>query len=241
MKNILTITVRLLLILIISFCTGCEKNDPPSPVREIPAKPEQGTNKNPTAPAPAPSDIIKPKVINGGTFKVGYMYWARSPLLLKDWSVVLSGTVSEIYRHQLKGDQINPEGTMAGVVKIHEIYSRRSTQKVDFQNASFFKSSGGFDGLKKGDKIIVFIDSYDGGYGVVPVSDTHCHLGLKITGFDDPVIDATKMWLSKKGDFFEQGKLAVDEKFAKVWRKYDKVGLEAFLERYNTMLEMDKK
>lgn len=181
-------------------------------------------------------ETIMPAIIEGGTVRVGYIYWCEMPLLFRDWPVVLSGTVMRVSETKSENGKANPTKMVSGIIKIREIYYKKKTEREDFQKAIYFQSDGGFEGLKAEDKVIVFVDSFDGGYGPVPASGTNCRLGIKIFDFHDPVIEAVMLWIKAE----DHAKLVLDKKFAGAWRKYNKAGLDAYIERHNAILEMEK-
>ena len=53
----------------------------------------------------------------------------------------------------------------------------------------YFKSAG-FEGLMLGDKVVVFVNEYDGGCGIIEAAGSNRKLGIKLRNWSDAVIGA---------------------------------------------------
>ncbi len=78
------------------------------------------------------------------------------------------------------------------------------------------KCNGGFDGLSKGDKVLVFLIEYEGGYNIPDYQGSSCNLGVKLKTFYDPIIEAAKRF-GIKG--------LIEEADQSIWKHYDPQGL----------------
>ncbi|MEW6736674.1 MAG: hypothetical protein AB1489_35625 [Acidobacteriota bacterium] len=68
------------------------------------------------------------------------------------------------------------EQYIAGTLEIERVLlSLPTREKSAPANFKYFKSDG-FEGLKAGDKIIAFVNEYDGGYGIIEASGSNCKL-----------------------------------------------------------------
>jgi len=159
--------------------------------------------------------------IEGGTFRGGYMYWApRSPVLSKAWYVVFVGTVLEV--HPDMGDLPNTR-MIRGTLKIDTVLLRRPARQEEFVSADYFEAAG-FDGLSPGDKVVVFVEEYDGGYGFAAPLQSNCNLGIKVARLDGPVVAAVQQVIRDGVRTALQ-----DPACADVWRRYDGVGVASAL------------
>lgn len=59
----------------------------------------------------------------------------------------------------------------------------------------------GADGVAVGDKLVVFIESYDGGYGIVPKRGTETPVGIRVGAWTDPIVPAIERWLAGDADW----------------------------------------
>jgi len=156
----------------------------------------------------------------GGVFRTGLMYWApERPLLCKDWRVVVAGTVKETHVEKTRDHPVKE--LTHGTAAIEKILLKKPTPKQEFVTASTLKSDG-FDGLNRGDKVIVFVDEYDGGYGIQPVIGSNCRIGIKVESFDDPIVGA----IEKMIEHLDARHVPLqDNAYAELWRKYSAEGV----------------
>jgi hypothetical protein len=83
------------------------------------------------------------------------------------------------------------------------------------------KCNGGFDGLSKDDKVLVFLIEYEGDYSIPDYQGSSCNLGVKLKTFNDPIIEAAKRF-GKKG--------RIEKADRSIWKHYDPKGLAYRLE-----------
>jgi hypothetical protein len=87
--------------------------------------------------------------------------------------------------------------------------------------------------LKRGDKVIVFVNEYDGGYGIIETSDSNCNIGIKVASWDEPIVAAIEEMIKSGGamnNIDARKKLLKDAKQARVWRPYSSKGIAYLLE-----------
>ncbi|HEV2864848.1 MAG TPA: hypothetical protein VGX48_27895 [Pyrinomonadaceae bacterium] len=154
------------------------------------APPPEGASSQATpraqtgAARPSPSPRAAPE-----TFSVGVMYWATPrPVLCKDWYVVLGGTVVETHREE--APELARQHFAAGTLKVERVFMSLPTEREAAPEGFAYFKSEGFDGLRRGDKVIVFVNEYDGGYGLVEAAGSNSKLGIKVRSWDEPIVEA---------------------------------------------------
>ena len=156
-------------------------------------------------------------------YDAGYMYW-YGPTLLEaaPWHMVLTGTVASVAAPKQQWN-----GTFSGgELDVENVIFRSPTKDMQSFAAKRLKSDGGFTGLSKGDKVLVFLIKYEGGYALPDYQGTSCRLGAKLESFDDPIIDAVKRMAKNR---------VIDKKDESAWEKYDAKGLAHRLEMQQFM------
>jgi hypothetical protein len=161
------------------------------------------------------------------TLNVGYTYWWPSGgpftgLCGNTYSIVFTGTITKLY----KPENSHPNGRnigevtwtpQKGVIKINKVEFKKppeegykATAGRNYGGENYFSSECFFgSGLNEGDKVIVFIYSYEGEYSIPGNSI------LKIESFSDAAVHSIQKYI-KNG----QDPLAVEEDTS-VWRKYN--------------------
>lgn len=184
---------------------------------------------------------------DGNTFGVSHLYWASPrPLLMEEWDMVFAGTVVEVKseKENMSGDFVRHFKT--GKIKVARVFLDSATGKR-IAIGDYFEGEG-FDGSKRGDKVIVFINAsyYEESLARTDVEGTNSKLGFKIKNWDDPIVTAvekvtrcTKIvdkWVEGHRQDFrakvydcksERDKMLLEDKeLADVWRRYDPQGIE---------------
>ncbi len=162
----------------------------------------------------------------GSAFRPGYMFWAPAmPILGRDWLVVAGGTVTRTWEEL--DEQIDCVHAR-GVLRIEKVYlvreDRPEVRKQWGQGRTTLESAG-FDGLKPGDKVIVFVSGYDGGCAIHPALESNCRIGIKVGSWKDPIVAAVRAACGSK-DIREVLK---QKKHLEAWRFFDRSGAEAAL------------
>ena len=160
------------------------------------------------------------------------MYWAiPTPLLCKEWHLVVGGTVLET--HEEKGYGAHPEPFIRGTLGVERIFLNLPTRDdVVSPSLKRFKADG-FDGLRRGDRVIVFANEYDGGYGIIEVPDSNCKIGIKVADWGEPIVRAVEEMIEKEGsagNADHRREMLKDAKYAEVWRPYSGKGIAYILE-----------
>jgi hypothetical protein len=89
-----------------------------------------------------------------------------------------------------------------------------------------------FDGLTAGDKVIVFVNEYDGGYGIIEVPDSNCKIGIKVKGWDDPIVGAVERMVANRetvNSMDARRDMLKDQAYADLWRPYSGKGIDYLL------------
>lgn len=126
---------------------------------------------------------------DGTGFGTSMQYWANPrEILARDWYLVVVGTVRQT--------QVGPEEYLwtpvHGIIDVQEVlYCSPECRRVDKNRLKTLQANG-FHELKAGDKVIVFVNEYDGGDGIVPVSGTNCRMGMKLKGWNDPFLQLVR-------------------------------------------------
>jgi len=218
MRTITAILVMCLLVL----CSGCWKK---RILEERTKKLEETVQKLAEQEKRKPAITnLTPRIIDGGEFYVPFDYGHPSILLNTDWYAIVSGTVSQTNKpEEIKGLRIT-----GGKIEVHELLFARPTQRERLVKVEQLSSDGGFDDLSVGDKVLVFIGRHHDTYAI-PDYGSPCHIGLKLEGFDDPIILAVK----------EQVASRLLPKHYATWHKADPHGLAWRLERDSILMVFD--
>jgi len=140
------------------------------------------------------------------TYFVGYMYWYHPTILQEKWELVVTATVTSTQEKKLKINEL-----------IHqERYDAVSKKELEIFDHDFLTISGGFNGLKKSDKILLCLTIYEGAYSIASFRGTQTNFGLKLKSFHDPIIGAIERFIKlKPGE-------KPSQKDIELWRKYTK-------------------
>ena len=160
------------------------------------------------------------------------MYWAiPTPILCKEWQLVVGGTVLET--HEEKGHEAHPEPFVGGTLKVERIFLNLPTRDDAVSpNLKRFEADA-FDGLRRGDRVIAFVNEYDGGYGVIEVPDSNCKIGIKVADWGEPIVGAVEEMIRSGGSTYNtdvRREMLKDAKYAETWRPYSHKGIQYLLE-----------
>lgn len=188
--------------------------------------PPQQQDARPSAQEARPTPTPSPRGAASDTFSAGVMYWATPlPVLCRDWYVVLGGTVIETHREVIP--ELAKQRYTAGTLKVERVFLSLPTEKEPAPAGFTYFKSDGFEGLRRGDKVIVFVGEYDGGYGIVEAAGSNSKLGIKVRSWDEPIVKAVEALTRDPqgarlpGDRVEDLR---DPARAKVWRPFDGKG-----------------
>jgi len=168
------------------------------------------------------------------TLSVAYTYWWPSGgpfigLCGDRYSLVFTGTITKINNPQ-KPHTINSDTAFVlytpqyGIIKIDDIKVENAPEEGNskqpgkkYSGEQYFKSDCFYQlKLKEGDKVMVFVYSYEGEY-CIPGNSI-----LKINSFDDPIVLSVEKYIKNNQD-----PLAIQPDI-KLWRKY---GFESALKQ----------
>jgi hypothetical protein len=150
-------------------------------------------------------------------YNAGFMYWYGPTLLQTQWHAVLTGTVTSVSMTRVaEGGSL-----FEGELRIERVVFAKPTRDLKTFSVDIIRCDGGFDGLSKGDKVLVFLIEYEGNYNIPDYQGSSCHLGVKLKTFNDPIIEAAER-------FGQKGR--IEEADRSIWKHYDPQGLTYRLE-----------
>jgi hypothetical protein len=160
------------------------------------------------------------KINDSDTIGVNYTYWWPSggPFIGQcgdAYSLVFTGTITKLNKPQ-KTNAVTNNVYQEGVIKMNTMMVKNPPTEgykelpgKNYNGEHYFKSNCFHDsGLKEGDKVIVFVYSYEGEYSI-PANSI-----LKVENFDAPIIRSIDKYI-KSG----QNPLTINEDMA-IWNKY---------------------
>jgi len=95
---------------------------------------------------------------------------------------------------------------------------REYLKKVDYLECQ------AVDGFSRGDKVVVFLVSYEGQYAVPRYGGTNCTLGFKVSRFDAPITKA----LRAEAAVPARSRRDVRSNHVAEWRSHDAVGVAKY-------------
>lgn len=148
------------------------------------------------------------------------MNWVSQTVLTGGrWAVVLAGTVTETHKER---DPFYGGDVVSGTLKINKVLLQRGTRDKIFKSASFMTSRG-FDGLEVGDKILVFVVEYDGGYGIPNYHGSGSKLGIKVRDFDEPILSAVEAMIQHP-----ERNMLKNKRHLAAWQRCDPEGVHHY-------------
>jgi hypothetical protein len=199
-----------------------------------------------------PEIVSKPDFIkkSDGSFEFPTLYWATpGGIAEKNWQAVFGGTVIEVENVQeKKSDGFPfPRKYVKGAVKVEKIF-RNLPDSSEIAVGSVIRSED-FDGLKKGDKVVLFIEEiYEGGFVRIETDGTNSKLGFKVKDWNEPIIAALEkltpcdktevVWVEGHPEDFkvklyncdEKSRILDDPQIAEIWKRYDPLGFQSLVE-----------
>ena len=202
---------------------------------------------------PAPEHISKIDLskLSDGSFSISTIYWAGSRgVAEEDWQAVFGGTVVEVKEERADPKDLKSRKFVNGAIKIEKIFL--NLPDTDEIGIGSIVRSEDFDEMKKGDKIIFFVNGiiYEGGYCRVEVAGTNSKLGFKVKDWNDPIVSAVEktaacekvrnIWIeghrkdftAKQHDCYEErNKLVLDDpQISGIWKQNDPQGFQRLIE-----------
>lgn len=167
------------------------------------------------------STVNSKELLGSDTLNVSYTYWWPSGgpfigLCGDPYSFVFTGTVTKLYppfQYKSSSEVL----LQKGVIKINDIKYKGSPEKdprkslgYTYSNEHYFSSDCFYDlNLKEGDKVVVFIYSYEGEYSIPAKSI------LKLESFTDPILTSLEKYIKSNQDA-----LAIKDDINS-WKKYN--------------------
>ncbi|HEY8559953.1 MAG TPA: hypothetical protein VIL74_06090 [Pyrinomonadaceae bacterium] len=217
----------------------------------------------PVSSTPANEVVSRPQLHKrpDGSFTIPTLYWATPQGVAGNgWEAVFGGTVVEVENvAEKKSDGFPfPRKYVQGAIKVEKIF-RNLPDSTEITVGSVIRSED-FDGLKKGDKVVFFIDDiYEGGYVRVETAGTNSKLGFKVEDWNEPLVAALeklapcdKLRIERveghpedfkarlhdcDGD--RESKILDDPEIADIWKLRDPVGYQSLVEM-RELRELDK-
>ncbi len=205
-----------------------------------------------------PETISKVKLTkkSDGSFEFPTLYWAvPRGVAEQDWNAVFGGTVIEVKKESDDPYDKESRKFVSGAIKIEKTFlNLPDTSEISINS---IVRSENFDGLKKGDKVIIFINgNYEGGYVRIEIDGTNSKLGFKVKDWSEAIVTALEKvapcskiettWVeghpedfrAKMHDCLEnRNKIILDDpQVAEIWKRYDPKGFQYLVE----LREMDE-
>ena len=188
--------------------------------------------------------------MSDGSFLLPTLYWAN-PLTVasEDWDAVFGGTVVKVSKESDYASDNLSRKYVSGAIKIEKIFLNFPDNSEISVN-SVVRSEDS-DGLKIGDKVIVFTDGfYEGSFVRVEIEGTNTRLGFKVKDWNEPIVNVLEkiapcgkigeIWVEGHSKDFrvkmyncrdERNKMILDDpQIADIWRRYDPIGFQYLLE-----------
>jgi hypothetical protein len=161
---------------------------------------------------------------------LGLMYWALPRYILGDDHALVFGAVVEhtearpAERPELRGETIHH-----ATLQVERVLHQRAPADADPDRPPAPVRSGDLvttdaaEGVRPGDRVLVFATGYEGSYAILPRLGTTTPLGIVVASWEDPIVGATERWLAGTADLR-------DEADAAPWRAYGAVAIECVLD-----------
>lgn len=176
------------------------------------------------------------------------LYWAvPRPIADTNWHAVFGGTVVSVKKEKQELSEDLSRKIVTGEIKIEKIFLNLPDGKPISINDQFFGE--GFENLKKGDKVIVFINGfYEKEFVRIAIDGTNSALGLKVKDWNEPIVSVLEKIApcseikettpeGHKKDFLvklydcraERDKMILEN--ALIWKRYDPKGVAELIEK----------
>lgn len=118
---------------------------------------------------------------------VGHMYWTASMSVLEiDPALIVAAEVRSLESHP-SDDEARPGEIVEAVLDVHEVLHA----PAEFA-APKTVAGDGFAGVAVGDKLVLFLTAYEGGFGLPNIGGANTDVGVKVESWDDPILAAAK-------------------------------------------------
>ena len=161
---------------------------------------------------------------------LGLMYWALPRYVLGDDHALVFGAVVEdtdprpADRPDLRGDTIHN-----ATLRVDRVLHQRAPADADPDRPpprlrpGDLVTTDAADGVRPGDRILVFATAYEGSYAILPRLGTTTSLGIVVSSWSDPIVAASARWLAGTADFRNEADAAP-------WREYGAAAIDCLLD-----------
>ncbi len=230
------------ILLAVVFLAGCAGSV------SIPAT--RADSLTPASPTPEIEVVSKPELDRkpDGSFLIPTPYWANPrSVAAMPWHAVFGGTVIEVKNDSQKFSRFGDRKFISGALRVEKIF-RNLPDSSEITVGSVIGSED-FDGLKKGDKAIFFVNEiYEGGFVRIEIEGTNSKLGFKVQDWNDPIVavleklapcdKTTVVWVEGHPEDFKaklhacerESKILDDPQIAEIWKRYDPRGFQSLVE-----------
>ncbi|HQU93105.1 MAG TPA: hypothetical protein PLK77_12445 [Pyrinomonadaceae bacterium] len=199
-----------------------------------------------------PGKLSKPDFIkkSDGSYEFSTVYWATPRGVAEDdWKAVYGGTVTDVKKEVDDPSDETSRKFVSGSIRVEKIF-RNLPDSSEIAIGSIVRSED-FDGLKKGDKAIIFIqDIYENGFVRAEIAGTNSKLGFKVETWNDPIVTALEKvarcgkirigWVeghpkdfrAKLHDCYQELDQMIldDPQISEIWKLHDPEGFRRLLE-----------
>jgi hypothetical protein len=199
-----------------------------------------------------PAPLSKPDFTkhSDGSYQFSTVYWASPRGVAEDdWMAVYGGTVTEVKNEVDDPSDETSRKFVSGSIRVQKIF-RNLPDSSEIAIGSIIRSED-FDGLKKGDKAIVFIqDIYEGGFVRAEIAGANSKLGFKVETWNDPIVTTLEKvapcdkirigWVEGHPKDFraklhdclqERDQMILDDpQISEIWKQHDPEGFRTLLE-----------
>ncbi len=233
-----------ILLLIVVFFGGCATDVP-----------QQNVVEN---NAPVKISTPDPWFKRNNTVNIPTVYWA-GPFTIPEeaWFAVYGGEVIEVKVERTDYSDNHSREFVSGKLKVEKIFLDLP-ENSDVSIGSVIGSED-FDGLKKGDKAIIFINGfYEKSFVHAEIAGTNSKLGFKVKDWNEPIVsviekiapcdkiytslpDGHNLNFRLYGCYGKRAAMILDDfQTAEIWKHYDPEGFQVLLERRRLAEEDDQ-
>ena len=188
------------------------------------------------------------------SFNFPTLYWAvPRPVAVTDWHAVFGGTVVKVKKEKQKFSEDLTRKFVGGEIEIERIFLNLPSGAAISVGDKFYGED--FENLKKGDKVIVFINGfYEKEFVRIKIDGTNSALGWKVKNWNEPIVavlekiapcgktEETRVEGHKRDfrttlyDCREERDQMILEN-AEIWKRYDPKGFDELVERQKFLKE----
>ncbi|MEI7837290.1 MAG: hypothetical protein WCK05_12895 [Planctomycetota bacterium] len=150
-----------------------------------------------------------PEATSEKTFRGGFLSWAAEQGLdTSTAAVVLTGeVVAADYREEAGAGHGTARTGQGVTIRIQNCLKLDRQGVPDVAANGWLDPAGhrwlatdGGDGLWPGDKVLILLEEYEGALAIAPRTGGGCRLGVRLSGWDDPAIEAVRYAIAEGMD-----------------------------------------